>query len=60
MELNTLKADVRNAKSINIFKKLIVREKKEKSLFSVYDPLGAKLLAHLRLQLSHVNEHKFK
>ena len=49
-----------NAKSINIFKKLIINEKQEKSLFSVYDPLGVKLLTRLRLQFSHLNELKFR
>ena len=35
-------------------------QKKENSLFSVYDPLGVKLLTRLRLQFSHLNEHKFR
>ena len=35
-------------------------KKKENSLFSVHDPLGAKLLMHLRLKFSHLNEHKFR
>ena len=39
---------------------MIVTEKKENSLFSVYDPLGVKLLTRLRLQFSHLNEHKFR
>ena len=29
-------------------------------IFSIYDPLGVKLLTRLRLQLSHLNEHKFR
>ena len=33
-------------------------EKKEKSLFFIYDPLGVKFLTHLRLR--HLNEHKFR
>ena len=37
-----------------------MKEKKENSLFGVYDPLGVKLLTHLRLQFSHLNEHNFK
>ena len=32
-EWNNLKADIRNAKSLNIFKKLIIIKKKEKSFF---------------------------
>ena len=43
-EWNNLKADIRNAKSISIFKKLIVSKKHENSLFSVNDPLGEKLV----------------
>ena len=37
-EWNNLKANIRNAKSLNIFKKLIISEKKENPLFSVSDP----------------------
>ena len=58
--MENLTVEIRNAKSINIFKKSIINEKKENSLFSVYDPLGVKLLRRLRLQLSHLNEHKFR
>ena len=32
---------------------------KENSFFSIHNPVGVKLLTHLRLQLSHLNEHKF-
>ena len=38
----------------------IVSEKKEKPIFSIYDPLGIKLLTRLRLGFSHLNEHKFR
>ena len=31
---------------------------KQRSLFSIHDPVGVKLLARLRLQFSHLNEHK--
>ena len=34
--------------------------KKENSLFSIYDPLGVKLLTRLRLQFSHLNEHNLR
>ena len=37
-----------------------MKEKKENYFFSIYDPLGVKLLTRLRLQFSHLNEHKFK
>ena len=59
-EWNKLKVGIRNAKSINIFKKSIVSGKKENLLFFTYDPLGVKLLTSLRLQFSHLNEHKFR
>ena len=59
-EWNNLTVKIRSAKSINIFKKSIIKEKKENSLFGAYDPLGVKLLTRLRLQFSHLNEHKFK
>ena len=39
-EWNNLKADIRNAKPISIFKKSIVSKKHGNSLFSVYDPVG--------------------
>ena len=29
-------------------------------MFSICDPLGVKLLTRLRLQFSHLNEHKFR
>ena len=57
---NNLKTDIRNAKSISIFKKLVVSKKHGNSLFSVYDPLGEKLLTRLRLEFSHLKEHKFR
>ena len=59
-EWNKLKVRVRNAKSINIFKKSIVSKKKENSLFCICDVLGVKLLTRLRLRFSHLNEHKFR
>ena len=60
-EWNNLKADIRNAKSLNIIKKLVISEKKkENPLFSAYDPLGVKFLTRLRLDFSHLNEHKFR
>ena len=51
-----LNLEVRNAKSIHIFKQMI----NWLSFFSTYDPLGIKLLTRLRLKFRHVNEHKFK
>ena len=59
-EWNNLTVKIRNSKSVSAFKKLIKCEKKENSIFSIYDPLGVKLLTRLRLQFSHLNEHKFR
>ena len=39
---------------------MIISEKKENPLFSVYDPLGVKLLTRLRRDFGHLNEHKFR
>ena len=55
-----LKADIRNAKPISIFKKLILSKKYGNSLFSVFEPRGEKLLTRLRLKFSHLKEHKFR
>ena len=41
-------------------KNLLSAEKKKNSLFFTYDLLGVKLLTRLRLQFSHLNEHKFR
>ena len=57
---NNLTVEIRNAKSINIFKKTVINEKQENSLFNVYDPFGVKLVTRLRLHFSHLNEHKFR
>ena len=54
--MNNLNVEIRNARSLNIFKKSILSEKKIFSLFSVHDPLGANLLLHLRLNFNHLNE----
>ena len=55
-EWDKRKVRIRNAKSINIFKKSIVSKKNKKKnwLFCIYDPLGVKLLTRLRLQFSHI------
>ena len=57
-EWNNLTVEIRNCKSVSRFKKLIKCKKKENSIFSIYDQLVVKLLTRLRLQSSHLNEHK--
>ena len=52
--------NVMNSKSIKFFKKMIVTDNKENSIFSVYDPYGIKLLIRLRIQFSHLKENKFR
>ena len=59
-EWNNLKPEVRNAKQIGVFKKIIITEKKKNFLFSIHNPVGVNLLTIFRLQLSHLNEHKFR
>ena len=59
-EWNDLTVEIRNSKSVSAFKNLVKCEKKENSIFSIYDPLAVKLLTCLRLQFSHLNEHKFR
>ena len=57
---NNPKPEVRNAKQIWVFKKIIITEKKKNSLFSIHNPVGVKLLTRLRLHLRHLNKHKFR
>ena len=59
-EWNNLTVEIRNSKLVGAFKKLINAKKKKNLIFSIYDPLGVKLLTRLRLQFSHLNEHKFR
>ena len=59
-EWNKLNPKIRNAKSISKFKKSIITEKLENSLYNVNDPIGVKLLTRLRLQFTHLNEYKFR
>ena len=41
-------------------KKWLLQKKNENSLFSIHNPVGVKRLTRLRLQLSHLNEPKFR
>ena len=58
--MNNFNVEVRNAKSIKFFKQMIVTDNKENSVFSVYYHYGVKLLTCLRLQFSHLKEHRFR
>ena len=57
-EWNKLNPEIINAKSIYKFKKSVITEKLENSLYNVHDPVGVKLLSRLRLKFTHLNEHK--
>ena len=60
-EWNKLGNTIRNAESIKQFKSMLKHlfPLKQKSFFSIHDPIGVKLLTRLRIQFSHLNEHKF-
>ena len=60
MNGTTLNLKLSNAKQIGAFKIMIITDKKENFLFSIHNPVTVKLLTRLRLQLSPVNEHKFR
>ena len=53
---------IRNLPSLSRFKKsfLIYLKTDENSIFYVHNPIGIKLLNRLRLNSSHLNEHKFR
>ena len=55
-------AKIRNIVSVNKFKETIISfiRPKENSVFAIHDTKGLKLLTRLRLNFSHLNEHKFR
>ena len=59
-EWNKLDCTMREAESIKPFNLMLKNflSLNERSLFSIYDPVGVKLFTRLQLQLSHLNEHK--
>ena len=59
-ELLKLSGEIRNIESSKQFKKAIVDfiMSKENSIYAIHDISGLKLLARLRLNFSHSNEHK--
>ena len=61
-EWNKLNDNLRNASSIYKFKNYLTKliKVKENSACSISDPFGLKLLTRLRLNFSHLNEHKFR
>ena len=60
-EWNKLDTKIKNLPSLSAFKKaLLVSCKTEgNSLLNIHNPIGVKYLKKLRLNFSHLNEHKF-
>ena len=60
-EWSKLNDKIRNIESINKFKVTILNfiRPKANSVFDIHDTNGIKLLSRLRLNFSHLNEHKF-
>ena len=61
-EWNKLDPDISRIDSYVRFPKKLLGFIKptENKTFSIYDPLGIKLLNRLRVDFSHLNEHKFR
>ena len=61
-EWNKLGPDLRNASSISLFKKglLAFIRPKQRPVYNVIDSSGLKLLTRLRVNFSHLREHKFR
>ena len=61
-EWNNLDKSIRNSESFSIFKKNILKfiRPSPNSIFNCHNPKGVKLLRRLRLDLSHLRDHKFK
>ena len=61
-EWNKLDQNISNSKNLNIFKKMLLKfiRPSRNSVFRCHNPKGVKLLTRLRLDLSHLREHKFQ
>ena len=59
-ELNKLDTKIKYLSSLCTFKKVLLAfcKTEENSLFNVHNPIGVKYLNRLRLNFSHLNEHK--
>ena len=57
-----LDENIRNSESISIFKSRLLSfiRTVQNSVFNIFDPKGLKLLTRLRLEFSHLNEHRFR
>ena len=61
-EWNKINPNLRNSPSLSVFKKglLAFIRPKECSIYNIIDPYGLKLLTRLRVNISHLREHKFR
>ena len=61
-EWNKLNLEICNSASLEIFKKHLLNfiRPNSSNAFNMNNPLGLKLLTHLRIGFSHLKEHKFK
>ena len=60
-EWNKLDPGYKKVETYSLFRKnLLALRPIEDSIYSIYDPLGIKLLHRLRLRFSHLHEHKFR
>ena len=62
IEWNNLDTNLKNSKSISVFKEKILNfiRPSPNSFFGCHNPKGIKLITRLRLGLRHLREHKFK
>ena len=62
IECNKLDHNIRNSSSLNFFRKSILKfiRPSTNSFFNCHNPKGIKFITRLRLDLSHLREHKFK
>ena len=62
IEWNNLDSNLRNPKSISVFKEKILNfiQSSRNSFFDCHSPKGIKLITRLRLDLNHLRGHKFK
>ena len=62
IEWNNLDPNLRNSKSISVFKEKILNFIRPSSnyFFDIHNPKAIKLITRLRLGLSHLRKHKFK
>ena len=57
-----LDLNIRNSDSISIFKSRLLYfiRPVQTNIYNIFDPKGLTFLTHLRLGLSHLNEHRFQ